>query len=176
MFHGTTILGVRLGPGVALAGDGQITMGEHTIVKQGARKVRRLYEGRVLAGFAGSVGDALTLFERFEEKLQAHGGQLRRAAVELARLWRSDRVLRHLEALMVVADQEAILILSGSGEVIEPDDGLAAIGSGGSYALAAARALRAHTRLTAGEIAREALGIAAEICVYTNAHLTVEEL
>ncbi|MDQ0286852.1 ATP-dependent HslUV protease subunit HslV [Desulfofundulus luciae] len=176
MFHSTTIVAVHKDGRVALAGDGQVTFGQHTILKHQAKKIRRLHNNRVLAGFAGSVADAFTLFEKFEGKLEAHHGQLQRAAVELAKEWRMDKFLRRLEALLVVADRQHLLVLSGGGEVIEPDDGIAAIGSGGPYALAAARALAKHTDLSAGEIAREALLIAAGICVYTNDRITVEEL
>ena len=160
---------------VALAGDGQVSIGQ-TVVKAAARKVRKVYHGRVLAGFAGTAADAFTLFDRFEAKLEEHRGNLARAAVELARDWRSDRVLRRLEALLAVADRDAAFIVSGTGDIIEPDDGLIGIGSGGPYALAAARALRAHSDLAARQIAEEALRIAAGICVYTNEHITVEEL
>ncbi|RKO67538.1 ATP-dependent protease subunit HslV [Desulfofundulus salinus] len=176
MFHSTTIVAVRKDGRVALAGDGQVTFGQHTILKHQAKKIRRLHNNRVLAGFAGSVADAFTLFEKFEGKLEAYHGQLQRAAVELAKEWRMDKFLRRLEALLVVADRQHLLVLSGGGEVIEPDDGIAAIGSGGPYALASARALAKHTDLSAGEIAREALLIAAGICVYTNDNITVEEL
>ncbi len=172
----TTIVGVlRDGKG-ALAGDGQVTLGDKVIVKHGARKVRRLYHGQVLAGFAGTAADAFTLFERFEAKLDEFNGQLLRAAVELAKEWRTDRVLRRLEAVMIAMDPRQILIISGSGDVIEPDEGIAAIGSGGPYAQAAAAALLRHTDLSAAEIARKALEIAAEICVYTNNHITVQEI
>ncbi|WP_027718404.1 ATP-dependent protease subunit HslV [Desulfovirgula thermocuniculi] len=176
MFYGTTIVAVRRDGRVAIAGDGQVTFGQGTIMKQQAKKIRRLYNNQVLAGFAGAAADALALFEKFEGKLEAYRGQLQRAAVELVKEWRTDRFLRRLEALLVVADRNHLLIISGSGEVIEPDDGIAAIGSGGPYALAAARALARHTALSAGEIAREALLIASEICVYTNDRITVEEL
>jgi ATP-dependent HslUV protease subunit HslV len=175
VLRGTTILAVRHRGAVVIAGDGQVSMGA-TVVKQGARKVRRLYGGRVLAGFAGGSADAFTLFEKFEAKLEAHGGNLRRAAVELAKEWRSDRVLRRLEALLVVADRDSSLLISGAGDVIEPDDGVVAIGSGGNFALAAARALIRHTELGARAIAEEAMRTAAEICVYTNDRLVVEEL
>src|SRR5581483_476419 len=158
-----------------MAGDGQVTLGP-TIVKHTARKVRRVYHDRILAGFAGAAADAFTLFERFEARLDEHRGNLRRAAVELAKEWRSDRVLRRLEALLAVADRDASFILSGTGEVIEPDDGLIGIGSGGPYALAAARALVAHSGLDAKAIATEAMRIASELCVYTNDAVTVEEL
>ncbi|MDK2882719.1 MAG: ATP-dependent HslUV protease, peptidase subunit HslV [Bacillota bacterium] len=176
MFHGTTIVAVRRGGHVAMAGDGQVTFGNNTIMKQGARKVRRLHGGSVVAGFAGSVADAITLFEKFEAKLEEYHGNLQRAAVELAKEWRLDRMLRRMEALLIVADRERLLIISGSGEVIEPDDEVAAVGSGGPYALAAARALVRHTQLGAREIAEEALRIAAGICVYTNDQITIEEL
>lgn len=174
--HGTTIIGVRRDGRAALAGDGQVTLGDHTIMKRGARKVRRFYNGQVLAGFAGAVADAFALFERFETRLESYHGNLQRAAVELAKEWRTDRALRRLEALLVVMDTETLLVLSGTGEVIEPDDGVAAVGSGGPYALAAARALLAHTQLSASEIARESLRIASGICVYTNDQIVVEEL
>lgn len=174
--HGTTILAVRTDKGVALGGDGQVTMGESMIMKHTARKVRRLYKGRVLAGFAGATADAFTLFERFEAKLEESGGNLLRAAVELAKDWRKDKYLRKLEALLLVADAERTLILTGTGDVIEPDDGVAAIGSGGSYALAAARALLHHTDMPPAEIVREAMAIAANICVFTNGNLTMEVL
>ncbi len=176
MFHSTTIVAVKKGGSVAMAGDGQVTFGQNTVLKHRARKLRRLHNGAVLAGFAGSVADAFTLFEKFEGKLEAYRGNLQRAAVELAKDWRMDRVLRRLEALLVVADRQNLLVLSGGGEVIEPDDGIVAIGSGGAYALAAARALAGHTGLTAADIAAKSLGIAAEICVYTNTEITVEEL
>ncbi|WPD19964.1 ATP-dependent protease subunit HslV [Thermaerobacter composti] len=175
-FHGTTILAVRRGGKVAMAGDGQVTLEQHMVMKHRARKVRRLYHGRVLAGFAGSVADAVALLERFEGKLEEHAGQLVRAAVELAKDWRTDRMLRRLEALMVVADAEHLLLVSGSGEVLEPDDGIVAVGSGAAFALAAARALVRHTALDAPSICREAMRIAAELCVYTNDQLIVEEL
>ncbi len=174
-FHGTTILAVRHRGKVVMAGDGQVSVGQ-TIMKAQARKVRRLYQGRVLAGFAGASADAFTLFEKFEGKLESHQGNLIRAAVELAKDWRTDRVLRRLEALLVVADAEKSLIVSGSGDVIEPDDGVVAIGSGGSYALAAARALVRESNLGAREIVERAMKIAAEICVYTNDRITIEEL
>ncbi|MDU4959918.1 MAG: ATP-dependent protease subunit HslV [Sporomusaceae bacterium] len=176
MFHATTIIAVRHQGKTAFAGDGQVTFGGNTIMKHHARKVRTLYHGKVLAGFAGSVADAFTLFEKFESKLEEFHGNMMRAAVELAKEWRLDRVLRRLEALLIVADSERLLILSGNGEVIEPDDGVAAIGSGGPYALAAARALVGYSALPAAEIARQALLIAAGICVYTNEQITVEEL
>ncbi|NLG87266.1 MAG: ATP-dependent protease subunit HslV [Firmicutes bacterium] len=176
MFHGTTIVAVRRNDKIAMAGDGQVTMGDKTIVKHGAKKVRRLYNGTVVAGFAGSVADAFTLFEKFEAKLEQYQGNLQRAAVELAKEWRLDRMLQKLEALLVVADYKQILMISGNGEVIEPDDDVAAIGSGGPYALAAARALMRHSSLSAADIVREAMLIASEICVYTNNQIIVEEL
>ncbi len=176
MFHGTTIVAVRKNDKVAIAGDGQVTFGGNMILKHQARKVRRLYQNRVIAGFAGSVADAFTLFEKFEKKLEEYRGNLPRAAVELAKEWRLDKILRKLEALLIVADKEHLLIISGNGEVIEPDDNVTAIGSGGSYALSAARALVKHTEMEAVEIAREALEIAASICVFTNSNITVEEL
>lgn len=173
--HGTTIVAVQRGGQVAMAGDGQITVGE-VVMKQGARKLRTLYHGQVLAGFAGAVADALTLFERFENQLGKHGGQLRRAAVELAKEWRTDRALRRLEAWLIAADREQLLVLSGEGDVIEPDDAVAAIGSGGGYALAAARAFLSSTDLSAVEIARRSMEIAADICVYTNKNISVVSL
>lgn len=176
MFKATTIIAVRKNGITALAGDGQVTFGQNTVMKHHASKIRRLYEGRVLAGFAGSVADAFTLFAKFEDKLQEYGGNLTRAAVELAKEWRSDRVLRRLEALLIVADKEKIFMISGSGELIEPDDGILAIGSGGSYALAAARAMYKFTDMISSDIVHEALMIASEICVYTNDHITVEVL
>ena len=176
VFHATTIVAVRHKGKTAIAGDGQVTFGQNTIMKANARKVRRLYHGKVLSGFAGSVADAFTLFEKFEAKLEEFNGNLMRASVELAKEWRTDRVLRKLEALLLVADKDTLLMLSGSGEVIEPDGAVAAIGSGGFYALSAARAMVKHTDLDAASIAREALSIAADICVYTNHNLTIEEL
>ncbi len=176
MFHATTIIAIMKDGKVALAGDGQVTLGQATVIKHGARKVRRLYHGKVLAGFAGSVADAFTLFEKFEGKLEEFHGNLQRAAVELAKQWRTDRMLRNLEALLIVADKDSLLLVSGSGEVIEPDDGIVAIGSGGNYALAAARALANHTDLSAGELVQEAMKVAASICVYTNDNIIVEEL
>jgi ATP-dependent HslUV protease subunit HslV len=173
--HGTTILAVRHKGRVVMAGDGQVSMGQ-TVVKRAARKVRRLFEGKVLAGFAGGTADALTLFEKFEAKLEQYHGNLKRAAVELAKDWRSDRVLRRLEALLVVADREALLLITGNGDVIEPDDGILAVGSGGNFALAAARALAAHSALDARAIAEEAMKQAAALCVYTNEAIVVEEL
>ena len=175
MVRSTTVLGLRVGGKVVMAGDGQVTMG-NTVVKGGARKVRRLHKDRVLAGFAGAAADAFTLFERLEGKLEAHAGNLSRAAVELAKDWRTDKMLRRLEALLLAADRDNLLIISGSGDVIEPDEGVAAIGSGGPYALAAARALLAHSELTPEEVARQAMLIAADICVYTNQNLVVETL
>jgi ATP-dependent HslUV protease subunit HslV len=174
-FRSTTIIAVRRGDRSAMAGDGQVTLGQ-TVMKGKARKVRKLAEGRVLAGFAGASADAFTLLDRFEAKLKGHQHNLARAAVELAKDWRTDRYLRRLEAMLVVMDSANMLLISGTGDVIEPDEGLIAIGSGGSYALAAARALVKHTPLTAAEIAREALTIASEICVYTNDSIIVEEL
>ncbi len=171
----TTILSVRHAGHLVMAGDGQVTVGQ-TVMKRNARKVRRLYQDRVLAGFAGAGADALTLFERFETKLGQVNGNLRRAAVELAKDWRTDRLLRRLEALLVIADRESSLIVSGTGDVIEPEDGICAIGSGGNFALAAARVLVKHSTLDARHIAEEAMRVAAEICVYTNDQLTIEEL
>jgi ATP-dependent HslUV protease subunit HslV len=173
--HGTTILSVRRNGKVVIGGDGQVSMG-NTIMKANARKVRRLYKDQVVAGFAGGTADAFTLFERFEGKLERHQGNLTRAAVELAKDWRTDRALRRLEALLGVADRTASLIISGNGDVIEPDGGLIAIGSGGPYAQAAARALLEHTGLDARAIVEQALGIAADICIYTNRQFTFEEL
>lgn len=175
MFRGTTIICVRKDDQVALAGDGQVTLGP-TVMKHGACKVRRMHNDKVLAGFAGSTADAFTLFEKFDTKLQEFRGNLQRAAVALAKDWRTDRMLRRLEALLIVADKDTTLILSGTGDVIEPDDGIAAIGSGGSYALAAARALQAHSALPAKEIVLEAMKIAANICIYTNDQIRVETL
>jgi ATP-dependent HslUV protease subunit HslV len=176
LFQATTIVAVKKGEHVAIAGDGQVTFGQATVMKHKARKVRRLFKGKVIAGFAGSVADAFTLFDKFEQKLEEYHGNLQRAAVELAKEWRTDKMLRNLEALLIVADTQNLLIVSGSGEVIEPDDGIAAIGSGGNYALAAARALVKHTDLPTKEIVREAMLIAASICVYTNEQINVEEL
>ena len=175
MIRATTILCVRVGGEVAMAGDGQVTMGE-TVVKAKASKLRTMRDGRILAGFAGGVADALTLFEKFEAQLEGYPRHLTRAAVELAKEWRSDRYLRRLEALLAVADRETSLLIAGTGEVIEPDDGILALGSGGPHALAAARALARRTDLPAAEVARQALEIAAEICVYTNREITVLEL
>lgn len=175
MFKGTTILCVRKDGQVALAGDGQVTLG-NTVMKHSARKIRRMYENRILAGFAGSTADAFTLFEKFDAKLQEFRGNLPRAAVALAKDWRTDRMLRRLEALLIVADSETTLVLSGAGDVIEPDDGIAAIGSGGSFALAAARGLVNHSELSAREICEESMKIAADICIYTNDRILVETL
>lgn len=175
MFHGTTILCVRKNNEIALAGDGQVTLG-NTVMKHGARKLRRMYDDRVLAGFAGSTADAFTLFEKFDAKLQEYRGNLPRAAVALGKDWRTDRILRRLEALLIVANAETTLILSGAGDIIEPDDGVAAIGSGGPYALAAARALLGHSELPARQIAEQSLRIAASICIYTNDSILVEAL
>ncbi|MDD3242797.1 MAG: ATP-dependent protease subunit HslV [Eubacteriales bacterium] len=175
-FEGTTIVAIHRDGNCAIAGDGQVTMGETVIMKNTAVKVRKIYNGQVACGFAGSVADAFSLMERFEAKLQQFSGNLRRAAVELAQEWRSDQVMKKLEALLIAADSEALVVLSGGGEVIEPDDGIAAIGSGGNYALAAARALAQNTELPPRDIAYKALKIASEICVYTNDHITVEEV
>ena len=174
--RGTTICAVKRGNQIAIAGDGQVTMGESTVFKSSARKVRRLYEGKVITGFAGSVADAFTLCERFEEKLTQCGGNLERAAVALAQDWRGGNAIPKLESMLIVADKDEMLILSGNGEVLDPDDGVAAIGSGGNFALAAARALVQNTELTAEEIAVKALTIASSICVYTNDHITVETI
>jgi ATP-dependent HslUV protease, peptidase subunit HslV len=174
-FHATTILSVRRGSSVALGGDGQVTLG-NVIIKASARKIRRIYNDRVLAGFAGATADAFTLFERFEAKLDKHQGQLQRAAVELAKDWRSDRILRRLEAMLAVADATSSLVITGTGDVLEPEFGIVAIGSGGPYAQAAARALLQHTELSAAEIVKEALTIAADICVYTNHQQVIEVL
>jgi ATP-dependent HslUV protease subunit HslV len=173
--RGTTIVAVSRGGRVAMAGDGQVTLG-NTVLKRTARKIRRLHEDRVLAGFAGATADAITLFEKFEGKLSEFRGNLRRAAIELAKEWRTDRVLRRLEAVMIVTDGKDLLLLSGSGDVVEPDDGAIGVGSGGPYALAAARALLRHTDLPALAIAREALLVASEICVYTNDNVAAEEI
>lgn len=176
MFSATTILAMVNENGAAIAGDGQVTFGQNTIMKHNAKKIRKIYNGNVLAGFAGSVADAITLFEKFEGKLQENHGNLVRAAVDLAKEWRTDKMLRKLEALLITADKEHLLIISGSGEVIEPDDGIAAIGSGGSYALASARALYRFSDLPVEKIVKESLKIASEICVYTNSHISVESL
>ena len=174
--RGTTILAVRKDGKCAVAGDGQVTLGESTVMKHTARKVRRIFNDKVVVGFAGSVADAFTLCDRFEAKLTEQGGSLRRAAVELAKDWRNDKVMRKLEALLICANDTDLLIVSGTGEVIEPDDGIAAIGSGGMYALAAARALKNNTELSAAEIAQKGLLIASEICVYTNSNIIVEDV
>ncbi len=171
----TTILAVRRDDKVVIAGDGQVTMGD-TIMKSGARKVRRLYGDKVLAGFAGASADAFALFQRFESKLEQFHGQLNRAAVELAKDWRTDKMMRNLEALLLVADTQTTLVIGGNGDVIEPDDGIVSIGSGGPYALAAARALVRNTELTAYQVAEEAMKIAGEICIYSNSNLVIEEL
>jgi len=176
MFEGTTIIAVKKDGRCAIAGDGQVTFGQNIIMKHHARKVRRLYDNKVIVGFAGSVADAFTLSEKLEAKLEQYGGNLQRAAVELAQDWRSDKILRKLEAMLIAADEKDLLVVSGSGEVIEPDDGIAAIGSGGSFALAAAKALIANTDLSPREIAQKSLEIAASICVYTNHVISVEEV
>src|SRR5512140_2785682 len=175
MFHSTTILAVRHNGHAVLAGDGQVTLGD-TVVKQSARKIRRLYGDRVLAGFAGSAADSFALFSRFEAKLEQYRGNIERSAVELAKDWRTDRILRRLEAMLIVMDAESTFLLSGTGDLIEPDDGIVGIGSGGGYAVAAARALARHTSLDARAIAEAAMGVAADICIYTNSNLSVEEL
>ena len=174
-FHGTTIVSVRRGSAVAMGGDGQVTLG-NIVVKQTARKVRRLYDERILAGFAGATADAFTLFERFEAKLEKHQGNLVRSAVELAKDWRTDRILRRLEAMLAVADREASLIISGNGDVLEPEYGLISIGSGGAYAQAAARALLEHTEMPPADIVKQALTIAGDLCIYTNQSHTIESL
>ena len=174
-YHGTTIVSVRRGASVALGGDGQVTLG-NIVVKASAKKVRKLYRDQVLAGFAGATADAFTLFERFEGKLEKHQGHLVRAAIELTRDWRTDRVLRRLEAMLAVADREASLIITGNGDVLEPELGIVAIGSGGAYAQAAARALVQHTELPAAEVVKQALTIAGDLCIYTNQHHTIETL
>ena len=175
-FEATTIIGVTRGGKAAVAGDGQVTMGNTMIMKNGARKVRRLYNGKVVAGFAGAVADAFTLFDKFEGKLNEYRGNLMRASVELVKEWRTDKILQKLEAMLLVANEENLLIISGSGEIIEPDDGVVAIGSGGAYALAAAKALMKHSDLSAAEIAEEAMKIASGICVFTNDHIIVERI
>ncbi|HIU25111.1 MAG TPA: ATP-dependent protease subunit HslV [Candidatus Copromorpha excrementigallinarum] len=176
-FHATTIVAVRRGPDdICIGGDGQVTMGETSIMKNGAKKVKKIYKNTVITGFAGSVADAFSLTEKFENKLDEHGGNLKRAAVALAQLWRMDKAMRNLEALMIVADRDDLLVLSGTGEVIEPDDNFVAIGSGGNYAYAAAKALYNNTELSAEEIVRKSLEIAASICVYTNDHISIEKL
>ena len=174
-YHGTTIVSVRRGPLVALGGDGQVTLGQ-IVVKAGARKVRKLHHERVLAGFAGATADAFTLFERFEAKLEKHQGHLQRAAIELTKDWRTDRVLRRLEAMLAVADATSSLIITGNGDVLEPEHGILAIGSGGAYAQAAARALLAHTEMTPAQMVKRALEIAGDICIYTNQNHIVETL
>jgi ATP-dependent HslUV protease subunit HslV len=173
--HATTIIGLRHNGHIAIGGDGQVTLG-NTVMKQKSNKIRRLYNDSVLVGFAGSAADAFSLLERFEEKLEQYQGQLARAAVELAKLWRTDKYLRQLEALLAVLDKEHALIISGTGDVIEPDDGIVAVGSGGSYALAAARILTKHTTMGAKEIVQESLNAASDICIYTNKNFTIEEL
>jgi ATP-dependent HslUV protease subunit HslV len=173
--HATTIICVRKKDKVAIASDGQVTLGD-TVVKHGAKKIRRLYNEKILAGFAGSSADSFALFSRFEAKLEQYHGNLSRAAVELAKDWRTDRALRHLEAVMIVADDKVTFLISGTGDLIEPDDGIVGIGSGGAFALAAARALNKYTDLSAREIAQEAMQIAAKICIYTNDHVSIEEL
>jgi ATP-dependent HslUV protease subunit HslV len=174
-FHGTTILSVRRGESVAMGGDGQVTLG-NIVIKAGARKVRRLYQDRILAGFAGGTADAFTLFERFEAKLEKHQGHLVRSAVELAKDWRTDRMLRRLEAMLAVADRASTLIITGAGDVLEPELGIAAIGSGGAFAQSAARALLEHTDMDPESIVRESIGIAADLCIYTNRNLTLETI
>ena len=174
--RGTTIVAVRRPEGCAVAGDGQVTLGESTVLKHGAKKVRRIYHDQVVVGFAGGVADAFTLCERFEAKLEQYSGSLERAAVELAQEWRSDKVLRKLEAMLIAADKKDMLLVSGTGEVIKPDDGVLAIGSGGSFAYAAATALYENTQMSAKEIAYQAIKIASRICVFTNDHITVEEV
>lgn len=175
VIRSTTILCVRRNGSLVMGGDGQVTMGE-SVIKHKAKKIRRLFNDKVLAGFAGSTADALSLFSRFEQKLEEFHGNLSRAVVELAKEWRTDRALRHLEALLVVADKKATYLVSGNGDVIEPDDGIVAIGSGGPYAVSAARALSKHTKMTAREIVEEAMQIAGEICIFTNEQTTIEEL
>ena len=175
LIRSTTVLCVRRDDKVVMAGDGQVTLGE-SVIKHGAKKIRRLYQDKILAGFAGSTADAFTLFSRFEAKLEQYHGNLGRAAVELAKDWRTDKFLRHLEALLLVSDKEATFLLSGQGDVIEPDTGIAAIGSGGPFAQAAAQALADHTKLSAREIAEEAMKIACRMCIYTNERITIEEL
>jgi ATP-dependent HslUV protease subunit HslV len=176
MFEGTTIIAVKKDGKIAVAGDGQVTFGQNTIMKHTAKKVRRLYNDNIVVGFAGSVADAFTLSERFEAKLEQYSGSLQRAAVELVQEWRSDKLLRRLEAMLIAADKNELLVISGTGEVIDPDDGIAAIGSGGSYALAAAKALKENTDLSAREIVEKAMKIAANICIFTNENITVEEV
>ena len=175
LIRSTTVLSVRRGGKVVLAGDGQVTLGDH-VIKHGAKKIRRLYQDKILAGFAGSTADAFTLFSRFEAKLEQYHGNLGRSAVELAKDWRTDKYLRHLEALLLVSDKEQTFLLSGQGDVIEPDTGIAAIGSGGPFAQAAAQALANHTQMSPREIAEEAMKIAGKMCIYTNDKVTIEEL
>ncbi|NLM26099.1 MAG: ATP-dependent protease subunit HslV [Firmicutes bacterium] len=175
-FRATTIVAVRKDNRLAIAGDGQVTFGQNMIMKNKAKKIRSLYGGKILAGFAGASADAFTLFELYEKKLEEYNGQIVRAAVELGKQWRTDRTLRNLEALMIVGNPEHLLVISGTGDIIEPDDDVIAIGSGGAYALSAAKALMKHSKLSVGEIAREALEIAASICVYTNNQITVMEI
>src|SRR6185312_1644911 len=175
MVRATTVLAVRHGDKAVMASDGQVTFGD-TVIKQSARKIRRLYNDRILAGFAGSAADSFALFQRFEAKLEQYRGNLERSAVELARDWRTDRILRRLEAMLIVADKKSTFLLSGTGDLIEPDDGIVAVGSGGPFAMAAARALARHSSLPARQIAEEAMRIAADICIYTNPNLTIEEL
>lgn len=175
LWHGTTIIGIHRNGHTAICGDGQVTMGD-AVVKSKAIKIRRIFDGKVIIGFAGATADAFTLFEKFEEKLKAHKGALRKAAVELARDWRSDRYLRRLEAMLIAGDATGIIVISGVGDVLEPDDGIAAIGSGGNYALAAAKAMALHSKLDNKTIVTEAVRLASEICVYTNANLVVEEI
>ncbi len=174
-FHATTILAVRRDDRAVLAGDGQVTLG-NTVVKQGARKIRRLYNDKILAGFAGSAADSFALFSRFEAKLEQYRGNLERSAVELAKDWRTDRALRRLEAMLIVLDRQSMFLLSGTGDLIEPDEGIIGIGSGGAFAQAAAKALSRHTDMSPRDIAQHAMTIASEICIYTNANLTIEEL
>ena len=176
MLKGTTIIAVKKGENIAIAGDGQVTMGDKTVMKHSAKKVRKLYDGKVIIGFAGTVSDALTLADKLEEKLEQFSGNLRRASVELARDWRRDRMMSKLEAMLIAANKEELLVVSGTGEVIEPDDGIVAIGSGGSYALAAGKALLNHSNLDIKDVARESLLIASSICVYTNSNISIEEL
>ncbi|MBT4333875.1 MAG: ATP-dependent protease subunit HslV [Candidatus Cloacimonetes bacterium] len=173
--HGTTILGVKLNGKVAVGGDGQVTLG-HTVVKATAQKIRTLYDGKVIAGFAGATADAFTLFEKFEGKLKEYKGNLKRAAVELAKDWRSDRILRRLEAMIIVADNNTLLLISGTGDVLEPDEGIIAIGSGGNYALSAAKAFVENKKLSASQIVESSLKIASDICIYTNNNIMIEEL
>jgi len=173
--HGTTILGIKKGNKAVIGGDGQVTLG-NSVIKDSAQKIRRLSQGNVIAGFAGATADAFTLFDKFEEKLKVNKANLKKAAVELAKEWRSDKILRRLEAMILVADKDNLLLISGTGDVLEPDDGLIAIGSGGNYALAAARALSNHTNLKLKDIVKNSLKIAAEICIYTNKNIVIEEI